>query len=65
MTTATLYDVSRLVLSPVVTRSAAAQKQHRVIWGGGVGVLPISRSLATPKLCHVTLVTIDENVVNI
>jgi hypothetical protein len=33
--TVALYVVSRLVLSPIVTR-AAAQQQHRVSWGGGV-----------------------------
>ena len=33
---AALYDVGRLVLSPIVTRPAA-QQQLRVSWGGGVG----------------------------
>ena len=31
-----LYVVRRLVLSPIVTQPAA-QQQHRVSWGGGVG----------------------------
>ena len=38
-TSAVLYGVSRLMLPPIVTRSAA-QQQHRVCLVGGLGCVP-------------------------
>ena len=52
-TTANLYDVSRLVLSPIVTRPAALQLRNNntehVWWWWVGGFLPIIRS--TPNSC--------------
>ena len=45
-TTGTLYDVSRLVLSPIVTRPAA--QQQYIVWVGGDGP---THYVVTPNLC--------------
>ena len=52
--TVALYVVSRLVLSPIVTRPAA-QQHHRVSWGGGwVGGGP-GHYVVTPTRVEVEL----------
>ena len=48
--TADLYDVSRVVLSPIVTRPAALQLHNNkteFVWGGEVGSYQLSGSLPT------------------